>query len=170
MRLAVCLAVGCCALAGCGGADEDKPKQTSADAAFHNARLRHGTPQSRIREMFKVYSKAVLARDFGTACARLAPESVDFMLAQLKGAGVTETGCEDAMARVYDSLSRKQVVILDAVARTGRLRKIELHGTTAKLEETATANGRRVYTTHGARKIGEEWKLVDTGGGNPRTG
>jgi hypothetical protein len=171
MRSIACLVAGLCALAGCGGGSgDDVPRQTSADAAAHDPRLRHGTPQSRIREMYKVYSRAILDRDFGTACARLAPESVDAMLKKLKRAGITETGCEDAMARIYKVAPKEQVEILDAVARTYRVRRIELHGSSATLEETASARGQRVLTTHGARRIGEEWKLVDTTNGNARLG
>ena len=133
MRLAVCLAVGCCALAGCGGGGEDT-QQAPVDAAAGDARLRQGTPQSRIRQTYKVFNRGLLDRDFGTVCARLAPESIDFMLRKFKRSGIAETSCEVALARVYKILPKEQVDTLDEAARTIRVRKIELHGSSAKVE------------------------------------
>jgi hypothetical protein len=159
-------------LAGCGGGDDGgskgAAKKKPVDTAAGDVRLRRGPATARIREMFKVYNEATASHDFGTACARLAPESVDAMLAELKGKGIEESSCVGGLTRIYDIVPDKQRRLLDDATRNARIRALDVNGKKAKIDWTTRVNGRRLTLTHGARMIGDEWKMVDVGNGNPR--
>lgn len=165
--LLVLLALGGCGGGGDGGSNGGAKKK-QVDAAAGDARLHEGPATARIREMFKVYNEATARRDFPTACARLAPESVDAMLTELKGKGIEESSCVGALTHIYDIVPDKQRKLLDDAARNARILALHVSGKKAKIDWATRVNGKRLTLTHGARMIGDEWKMVDVGNGNPR--
>lgn len=173
-RLAVACAVGCLAFGGCGGGDSGGSSESGnsgsagASAVPNDPRLHTGPPRERIEAMFELYNGALVKRDYATACALLAPESVDSLLEKLKQAGREADSCEDGFKTAYGSAPESETKVLDEVARTARVRKITVSGQTAKIEWSAEANGRTFGITHGARQVGADWKLVDTGDAQPK--
>lgn len=155
-----CVATACAVLGGCGG---DEKSASASDPA-----LTTGSAQDRIEAMFKSYNGAIAKHDFATACDRLAKESVDAMLKKLEENGAEQDSCEAGFKKIYSVIPDEQAKLLDEIASNAAVKKITVQGETAKVVWTTEANGRTVTLTHGARKVGEEWKFVDTTGGSPQ--
>jgi hypothetical protein len=159
------LAVVLCALAGCGGGASSEDAGSSGgqkDAAADNVNLRTGPARDRIEEMFKVYREALVEGDYVTACARLAPESVEALQRNVKKNGVEEDSCAETLEAVYDSVPDEQRRVLVEVSRRARIERVVVARDRAVLVWSTVADGEPVKLRHAARRIGEEWKLIDT--------
>lgn len=169
----VCLVLVAAVVCGCGSqpggatappAPRTPPVSPSAPAAGRTApgveTTTSVTEQAAVEAVFHGYYGALLARDFVTACALLAPEAVDRLRDRLAAQGTPAEGCEMALDIV---LARPEAAAhTDEVARTARVHDIRIRGDEALITWSAVAGGQTTTATGSLRRIDDLWRLVET--------
>src|SRR5688500_8129403 len=102
MRILPVLLV-CALLAGCGGGDEDQsaaPAKSATPAAQNE--------EAAVREVFDSYMAALKAKDFDTACSKLAPETTAKLKENVKRLGVSDPPeeCPEILALVHETAEK----------------------------------------------------------------
>lgn len=115
--------------------------------------------QAAVEAVFHGYYGALLARDFVTACALVAPEAVDRLLEQLAAQGTPADTCEAALGIV---LARPEAAeYTDEIARTAQAHDIRVQRDDATITWSATVRGQTATATNVLRRIDGSWRLVD---------
>ena len=164
MRTILCALLAAGLLAGCGGGvDEPDPaaRETSTPAATQGPE----DAEAEIRESFDDYNKALVERDFDDACEQLAPETSEKLRENVKTLGVTDQPqeCADLLALIYERVDKvpDQKKLLEEIASSAKIDAVTVKGDTATIKWTASANGQNTSIEQTARRIGDEWKLID---------
>jgi hypothetical protein len=151
----------CALLAGCGGDDEDQsaaPARSATPAAQNE--------EAAVREVFDSYMAALKAKDFDTACSKLAPETTAKLKENVKRLGVSDPPeeCPEILGLVQDTAEKEEggQKVLDELYDTAEVDSIKVSGAdSAIINWHASVQGNRTPVSQSARKIDGEWKLVD---------
>ena len=151
-------------LGACGGTDAAAPA-SSGTASVPPTPVTSAAPQltgaeAEVADVFHGYYRALLARDFVTACRLNAPESRTAMLANIKARGIKASTCEEAFTKVYADQSA--ATLLDRVANTAQVTSVTVNGDTADITWTSQVQGNRPTVTNTMRRIDGAWQLLDT--------
>jgi hypothetical protein len=164
MRTILCALLAAGLLAGCGGGDDEPDpaaRETSTPAATQGAE----DAEAEIRETFDDYNEALVERDFDDACEQLAPETSEKLRENVKTLGVTDPPqeCADLLALIYERVDKvpDQKKLLEEIASSAKIDRVTVKGDTATIKWTASANGQNTSIEQTARRIGDEWKLID---------
>lgn len=91
--------------------------------------------------MFAGYDKALLARDFTTACSHMALSTSQGMITALAAGGAQVTSCEEALTAVY--AVPEAAGSLDEAARSATITDVAVDGDIARVTYSGEAGGRR---------------------------
>jgi hypothetical protein len=148
------------ALSGCGtpiaGTPAPQPGPPPTAAAPDPA-----ADQKAVEAVFQDYYKALLARDFATACGFNAPETTQQLLANLQSRGITAATCEEALTAVYALPGAAETV--DGIVKGAAIQGVSITDDVASITWTAEVGGTRNTVTSQLRRIDGAWRLVDTG-------
>jgi hypothetical protein len=158
----------CVALVGCGGGggDNDKasPTKTSAPEATATA-TKAADAEGQIREAFKSYNAALLARDFGKACGYLAPETTAKLRQNVKSLKLPNTpdDCKGLLDVLYEQIDKApdQKKLVEDILKSAKLDSVKVDGEKATVNWHATVNGQNQAISQTARLVDGQWKLVD---------
>jgi hypothetical protein len=121
-----------------------------------------GGAEAAVETAFTGYNRALADRDFGTACALNAPESVDVLLAGVEqGLGQRPADCVEAFEIIYATPGAAELA--DATTTSAVIQDVAVSGDTATVTWSAEVQGQRPTVTSDLRLIDGDWRLVDTG-------
>lgn len=150
------------ALAGCGtpvsGSAAPVPGPPPTVAATPTPAA---TDEEAVETVFRAYYQALIDRDFATACGFNAPETTEQLLAGLRGRGVNVSSCEQALNTIYATPGAAGIV--EGIARSTTVEGVAVNGDQGSVTWSADLRGTRTTVTSELRRIGGDWKLVDTG-------
>lgn len=148
--------------AGTDAAGTTTPPAGGSTAAPGPAGGAVGGDESAVETAFAGYNQALSARDFPTACALNAPESVEALLAAIEeGLGQRPADCVEAFEIVYAGPGTAEVA--DATTKTAQIQDVAVTGETATVTWSAQVQGQTQTVTSDLRLIDGNWRLVDTG-------
>lgn len=130
------------AVAGCG-ASETAVQAADASAA---------------ETAFRSYHRAVLARDFSTACALNAPETSAVLVDDVARLGGQARTCDEALAALYATPA--VAARYDAASRSVHVDGVSVAGDTATIRWTFDNKGRPEPVDTGLRRIEGRWRLL----------
>jgi hypothetical protein len=136
------------ALGGCGGGE---------------TRLSQAPPpvDLQVRAVFAEYTRAMARGDWGTACAHLAPESIEKLrLAAGKLARIPPNTCPAVLRLVVRSSSARDRARLREIASTARVRRVLVGDDGAFISWWAVLDGKRVPVAQALRRVGRDYRLV----------
>jgi hypothetical protein len=144
--------LACVALAGCGGKDQPAATATVDEAA-------------QVRQVFTSYNAALAAEDWGKSCSYLAPETATKLRASVRKLGYTAVpkDCPRLLAATYRAVERRpgQKDLIQTVLKTAKIDGIDVTGEKAVIDWHADFGGTQRPVHQSARKIDDEWKLID---------
>lgn len=121
-----------------------------------------GEDEAAVEAAFTAYNRALADRDFATACALNAPESVETLLAGVEqGLGQRPADCVEALEIIYATPGAAELA--DVTTTTTEIQDVTVTGGTATVTWSAEVQGRRPTVTSDLRRIDDGWRLVDTG-------
>ncbi len=131
---------------------------TTADAPT-SAAAGTDSDQAAVEKTFQDYNKALLARDFTTACSLTAPSATDALIKALNAQGAQVSTCEDAFKAVYAVPAASGP--LDQAAQSSQISAVSVSGDIATVTYSGEANGqRREGLTNKMQRIDGQWKLL----------
>ncbi|WP_300013599.1 hypothetical protein [Pseudonocardia sp.] len=148
-------------LASCGGtAPTTSDGPTSAPTGGPDGVA--GTDRAAVEAAFTDYNQALADRDFVTACALNAPESVQTLLTGVEQAlNQRPADCVEAFEIVYATPGAAELA--DGTTTSAAIQDIAVTGDTATITWSADVEGERPTVTSDLRRIDGNWRLVDTG-------
>jgi hypothetical protein len=164
------------ALFACGGDDEpSQPAATSTpaaeatpaptEAATEAPEAQAGGDEGEVREMFADYTEALGDRDWDEACSHLAPETTDKLKSNVAQLGLKNApaDCEGLMDTLYTQIDKDPTAkkAIDDITATAKVTEVKIDGVNATVSWSAKVNGADTPVTQTARKIDDEWKLID---------
>lgn len=171
IRSLVTAAVLVTALTSCGGApapaDPDAgaspaPPAGASAAPDQGTAGAAGGDEAAVETAFTDYNQALADRDFATACALNAPESVEALLSGVEqGLGQRPADCVAAFEIIYATPGAAELA--DGTTTTTEIQDVTISGDTATVTWSAEVQGRRPTVTSDLRLIDGGWRLVDTG-------
>jgi hypothetical protein len=144
------------ALTGCslGGSEQKLPPLPSPRA------LSHGADRARIQASFDTYNIALAKGDFAIACTRLAPETI---AKATREAGVAD--CAAALRKLYAKSGKEAGKQLHDIATSAQIQRLDYDSpTVVTIRWLASVRGHPYDASQQMRRIGAQWKLVDTSG------
>jgi uncharacterized protein DUF4440 len=121
--------------------------------------------QAEIRAAFDALNDALAARDWGAACARLAPEATTLLRADVEALGVVDppSDCPTLLQAVYEGMEKTPDIKeeVEAINTTAKVEAVNVTGDFAGISYFASVNGRRTPFTQIARNVDGEWKITD---------
>jgi hypothetical protein len=146
----------CALLAGCGG--DDEPTAAPTKTAVND--------EAEVRKVFDSYMAALKAKDFDTACSKLAPETTAKLQENVKRLGVSDPPeeCPEILELVQETAEKEEggQEVLDELYDTAEVDSVKVSGAdSAIVNWHASVQGTRTPVSQSARKIDGEWKLVD---------
>ncbi|WP_219419684.1 hypothetical protein [Pseudonocardia nigra] len=116
--------------------------------------------EAAVEIVFRSYYRALLDRDWQTACALSAPETQDALIENLRTqGGVTVGSCEEAFSTIYAVPGAAEIA--DEIAETAQIQDIAVTGDDATITWSAQSQGARPTVINGLRRIDGEWRLLD---------
>jgi hypothetical protein len=172
IRNLVTAAVLVTALAACGGdpapADSDAgstaapPVGSSAAPDDPAAAGAAGGDEAAVETAFSDYNQALAERDFATACALNAPESVEALLSGVEqGLGQRPADCVAAFEIIYATPGAAELA--DATTTSTEIQDVTVTGGDATVTWSAQVRDQRQTVSSDLRRIDGDWRLVDTG-------
>jgi hypothetical protein len=155
-------AVSSCAGSPAGGGATSSPAAPPTAVAAPAPEAAAGSDaQAAVADVFRRYYRALLDRDFATACELNAAETKAAMLDNLRRqGGITAATCEDAFEKIYAVPGAAQVA--DRISTTARVGAVTVTGDRAAVNWTAEVQGRSQEVTNQMRLVDGQWRLLDT--------
>jgi predicted small lipoprotein YifL len=170
IRTAVAAAALVAALAGCGSPVAGTPAAQPAPPTTPAPTTQPPSPAAdrrAIEGVFHDYYRALLARDFTTACGYNAPETTSRLLAELHTRGVDANTCEEGMTAVYAIPENAEVV--EQVGKNATIDGVTVNDDEAVIKWTSKVNGKAGPGTTHLRRVDGRW-LLSGGGTGPAAG
>ena len=153
-------AVSSCAGPAATGSSGD-PAAPSAAVAAPAPDAAGSDARAAVADVFQRYYRALLDRDFTTACALNAPETRAAMLDNLRAQGGIEAAtCEDGFEKAYAVPGAAAVA--DRISSTARVGEVTVTGDRATISWTSDLQGASRAVTSQLRSVDGEWRLLDT--------
>ena len=166
IRTAVAAAALVAALAGCGSPVAGTPAAQPAPPTTPAPTTPPPSPaedRQAIEGVFHDYYRALLARDFTTACGYNAPETTSRLLAELHTRGVDANTCEEGMTAVYAIPENAKVV--EQAGQNATIGNVTVNGDLATIDWTSKVNGKSGPGTTHLRRVDGRWLLSGSGAG-----
>ena len=111
---------------------------------------------------FNAYNRALLRRDFKTACGTLAPETSTTLIENIEARFGDVASCEEAFRVIYDKVEgTRPGTTLDEISRNAKVVRVRTSGDGATVTWSTRAAGKRLTWKNAMRRVDGEWKLVD---------
>ena len=154
------------AVSSCGGSPAavgvtSSPATPPAAVAPPAPQAAGADAQAAVADVFRRYYRALLDRDFATACELNAAETKAAMLDNLRRqGGITAATCEEGFQKIYAVPGAAKVA--DRISTTARVGTVTVTGDRATVSWTAEVQGRSQEVTNQMRLVDGQWRLLDT--------
>jgi hypothetical protein len=143
-------------LGACGSAAPEVPAAAAAPPTSVAPAEYQAPPgdSTDVADTFRRYNKALLARDFTTACGLTSPGAVQTLVAAVKKQGGKATSCDQAFRALYASATASATA--DAVSRAITVTKVTMDGDLGRVDWSASGR----TSTAEFQKLDGVWKLL----------